>query len=96
MTVFHLQSFETKSINLVDTKYGHGALLGMPYKGPKRGLKVRKFDRQPGLLNKITKNSAKNPQNPTLLTNVKVKIFKTDLNNDNRVPCYCIYSSVGD
>lgn len=44
-----------------------------------------KFDRQPGLLNKITKNNAQNNQNPALLTNVKVKIFKTDLNNDNRV-----------
>ena len=40
ITVFHLQSFETKSLKLVDTKYGHGALLGnmyMLYKGPKRG-----------------------------------------------------------
>ena len=54
-------------------------------------LKVRKFDRQPGLLNKITKNSTQNNQNPALLTNVKVKIFKTDLNNGNSVPCYCIF-----
>ena len=35
-------------------------------------------------------------QNQALLTNVKVKIFKTNLNNDNRVPYYCIYSSLGD
>ena len=60
----------------------------MPYKGPKRGLKVRKFDQQPGLPTKITKNSAQNNQNQALLTSVNVKIFKTDMNNDNRVPCY--------
>ena len=51
----------------------------MPYKGHKKGLKVRKFDRQPGLPNKITKNSAQNnPKKTALLTNLKVKIFKTD------------------
>ena len=66
----------------------------MPCKGPKRGFKVRKFDPQPGLLNKITKIVHKITQNPALLTNVKVKIFKKQLNNDNRVPCYCIYSSL--
>ena len=40
LSVFHLQSFETKSLKLADTKYDHGALLGnmhMLYKGPKRG-----------------------------------------------------------
>ena len=57
---------------------------------------MRKFDRQPGLPNKITKKSAQNNKNPALLTNVKVKIFKTNLNNDNRVPYYCIYSFLGD
>ena len=57
---------------------------------------MRKFDRQPGLPNKITKKVHKITQNPALLTNVKVKIFKTNLNNDNRVPYYCIYSSLGD
>ena len=35
-------------------------------------------------------------QNQVLLTNVKVKIFKTNLNNDNRVPYYYIYSSLRD
>ena len=57
---------------------------------------MRKFDRLPGLPNKITKKVHKIIQNPALLTNVKVKIFKTNLNNDNRVPYYCIYSSLGD
>ena len=35
-------------------------------------------------------------QNQAVLTNVKVKIFKTNLNNDKKVPYYCIYSSLGD
>ena len=34
-------------------------------------------------------------QNPALVTNVKVKIFKTDLNNDNRVRCYCMGTAMG-
>ena len=55
------------------------------------------LDRQLALLNKITKNSAQNNKKKTaLLINVKVKIFKTDLNNANRVPCYCIFSSLAD
>ena len=35
-------------------------------------------------------------QNQALFTNIKVKIFKTNLNTDNRVPYYCIYSALGD
>ena len=37
-TIFHFQSFETKSLKLVDTKYGNGVLLDnvyMPHRGEK-------------------------------------------------------------
>ena len=76
---------------------GHSEVICICYIRAQKGVRSEEIgptawiaeQNNPPQMHKITQNQA-------LLTNIKVKIFKTNLNNDNRVPYYCIFSSLGD